>query len=915
MSGITIQKIKVLRGPNIWARRPVLEVLTDIGKYEELPSNRIPGFPERLIQQIPSLYSHHCSEGRPGGFLERLRTGTWMGHILEHVVLELQALAGMESGFGRTRGTGRPGQYKVVVDYKDPDACRMCIALGVELLEAVAEDRPLPFDLHARLEEVREMGERNLLGPSTRAIVDAARRRGIPWLRLNNSSLIQLGYGRRQRRIQAAETSFTSNIGVEIASDKQLTKELLARVGVPVPEGMVVSSADAAWDAAREIGLPVVVKPADGNQGRAVSVDLSTEEQVREAYRLAAEEAAQVLVEQFVEGEDYRLLVVNGELVAAAHRRPAQVVADGLRTVRELVEAANVDPLRGSGHGSALTRIRMDGSAELVLSKQNLTWDSIPPTGKVVLLRECSNLSTGGTATDVTDEVHPDTACLAVLAAQAVGLDVAGIDVVCRSIRRPLSKQGAVVEVNAAPGLRMHLYPSHGRPRPVGDAIVDMLFPPEVPARIPIVAVTGTNGKTTVTRMIAHIYSSMKEFVGMATTDGVYFDGVRRVKGDCSGPASAESVLRHPQVSVAVLETARGGILRAGLGWDRCTVGVVLNIAADHLGLEGIDTLEQLARVKRVVVEEVARDGYAVLNAEDPLVVEMAGHCRGGIIYFAADPTGPVISAHLAAGCRAVYLRDGHVILAEGSEETALVRAADIPATYSGLVPFQILNALAAAAACWGAGVPRHYIRLGLRTFQADDTTAPGRFNVFSVAGATVIVDYAHNGHAMRAVSAVVETLRPGRAIAVITAPGDRRDEDIADAAAAAARAFNHLVVREDKDLRGRHPGEVALLITQAAKHANPMVTLTTILDETEAIDYTLSTLKSGDFALICADDVEAVLERVRETAAHTVSPSPGIRRPNTPPFSSPARSLRPAHFVEAAGPGEDPATLTPFTE
>jgi cyanophycin synthetase len=880
MGDIKIKRIKTLTGANIWAYRPVIEILADIGKYEKLPSNQLPNFTERLVEAIPTLWTHRCSEGRPGGFLERMRLGTYMGHIVEHVILELQSLAGQDVGFGRTRQTGRYGEYQIVVDYRDPEAAKMAAGLAVELVEALAEGQPLPFDLKERIEEIRDTAESHVLGPSTQAIVDAARRRGIPWFRLNDQSLVQLGQGAHARRIQAAETSHTANIGVEIASDKDLTKSLLQKVGVPVPEGEVVTTPQDAWRAAQEIEGPVVVKPYAGNQGKAVSVNLTTEEQVKQAVALAQEISEEVIVEQFIEGEDCRLLVVDHKLVAAAQRRPAQVVADGLHTVRQLVQMVNDDPRRGSGHGSALTRIRTDAAAELTLTKQDLTWESVPPPGQMVLLRDNSNLSTGGTATDVTDDVHPDNALLAVLAAKTIGLDIAGVDVVCKSIKRPLSEQGgAVVEVNAAPGLRMHVYPSEGKSRPVGDAIVEMLFPSEPGARapfesnarIPLIAISGTNGKTTVTRMVTHIYTTMQKYVGMTTTDGIYFNGVRRVKGDSAGPRSAESVLQHPLVEVAVLETARGGILRSGLAWDRSLVSVVLNIANDHMGLEGIDTLERLARVKRVIIESVSREGYGVLNAEDPLVADMASDCPGKVIYFGMDQSTPVMTGHLASGGRGAYFCEGNLVLAEGSKETVLMKAVDIPATHGGIIPFQVQNALAAAAAAWGAGVPLESIRLGLRTFQTDDKSAPGRFNMFNVGRARVIVDYGHNPHALKAVQGAVAQMRPRRAIGVIAAPGDRRDADIQELAFIAAHTFSHVIIREDDDLRGREPFEVAHLIRETIQRTNPAVTIEIIRDEAEATSHALKMAGEGDLVMIFVDRVDATLEQVRR-AARTVA-------------------------------------------
>ncbi len=866
MSEIEVKKIKVLTGPNIWAYRPVLEVLAQIGKYEELPSNKIDGFTDRLVALIPTLWEHRCSEGRPGGFLERLRVGTYMGHIIEHIILELQSLAGLDVGFGRTRGTERYGEYRIVVDYKDEESGKMCVYLAVELAAKLAESIPIDFNLADKIAEIREVSEDNVLGPSTQAIVDAARRRRIPWFRLSTGSLVQLGMGKLARRIQASETSNTSNIGVEIASDKDLTKELLDKVGVPVPHGSVVRSADEAWDVAQDLGRPVVLKPYDGNQGKAVSVNLTTEEQVRTAFNLAGEFSRRVIVEQYLPGKDFRLLVVGGKLVAAAERKPAQVVADGQHDINNLVRMLNEDPRRGAGHGSVLTRIRMDAAAELTLSKQGYTWESVPSAGTVVFLRDNSNLSTGGTATDVTDLVHHDNAAIAVLAAQTIGLDVAGVDVVCENIKRPLAEQGGgIVEVNAAPGLRMHVYPSEGKSRPVGDAIIDLLFPDKTDARIPIIAVTGTNGKTTTTRMIAHIYSTMKNYVGMTTTDGIYFDGIRRVKGDCAGPRSAEAVLQHPMVEVAVLETARGGILRSGLAFDKCTVGVVLNVAADHLGLEGIETPERLARVKRVVIESVSDKGYGVLNADDPLTVDMAEDCTGEVIFFGMNRSSRPLALHLAGGGRAAFYRNGDLVLAEGSHEDVLVRAADIPATYNDLIPFQVSNALAAAAACWGAGVPLDAISLGLRTFQTDENSAPGRFNMFPYGQATVIVDYGHNPHAMRAIQTALSAMKPKRKIGVIAAPGDRRDVDIQEFAVVAANTFDRIIVREDYALRGRDRGEIANLIAETIQRTRPSLPLTVILDEHEAVQEALGMARPGDTLVLLIDSVDDVIEQVKQ--------------------------------------------------
>ncbi|MDQ6693044.1 MAG: cyanophycin synthetase [Chloroflexota bacterium] len=889
MYDIRVEKIKAYRGPNIWALFPVLEIVADIGPYEGVTTDTLVGFTERLVEVLPGLWEHRCSECRRGGFLEHLRRGTSMEHVFEHVILEIQSLADMPVTFGRSEPTNSLGVYLIAIEYKEAESARICVRLAAEIVEKLARGQALGFDLLEELAEVRDVCQDHILGPSTRAIVDAAEKRGIPWLRLDENSLVQLGHGRYARRIRASATSLTPAIASNTASDKDLTKTLISRVGVPVPLGEVVTDEEGAWRAAeaiiaRELGVAVVVKPYDGNQGKAVSVNLTTEDQVRQAFTLAMAVSRRVIVEQYLPGDDYRLLVVNGKMVAAALRRPAQVVADGLHTIRELVDMVNADSRRGSGHGAALTRIRLDGAAELTLLKQGLSWESVPAPGEVVLLRDNSNLSTGGTATDVTRRVHPDNATLAVQAAKAVGLDVAGVDLVCMDISLPLAEQrGAVVEVNAAPGLRMHLYPSEGTPRPVGEAIASMLFPRNAPSRVPLLAVTGTNGKTTVTRMIGHVYSTLKKFVGMTTTDGIYFGGILREKGDCSGPQSAEQVLQHPDVEVAVLETARGGIMRAGLGWDRSTVSVVLNVSGDHLGVGGVDTIEQLARVKRVVIESVSRSGYGVLNADDPLVAAMSGYCPGKVIFFGIDRLSETISRHLADGGRAVYLqrseqgsRNGAVVFAEGAAETTLLKVGDIPATYGGRVMFQAQNALAATAACWGAGVPLDMIRLGLKTFRADDKMAPGRFNLFDVGGYEAIVDYGHNTSAYKAIQAVVKQAESRRSIGVVATPGDRRDIDIRELAAVAAHTFDYIVVYEGSDLRGRQPGEAAGIITATVAGLRPELPTIIIPDETDAIAHAMTIAEPGDLVVLFVAQVEKAIVQVKGKAAEAIEAQTG---------------------------------------
>src|SRR5215217_5820034 len=733
--GVTVRATQMWRGPNIAAYMPVIRVTLDIGPYEQHPSTNFPSFVERLTRWLPGIATHECGLGRPGGFVERLRSGTYLAHIVEHITLELQNLIGFPVAFGRARGTGEPGVYTVVFAYKEEQPAKAAFETALRLTLAAMHDES--FALEAELDQLRDLADTYKLGPSTGTIVAAARARDIPVLRLTpKDSLVQLGYGVYQKRIQASETSNTRAIAVDMCQNKEMTNRMLRAVGVPVPDGRPVESADDAWAAAQEIGLPVVVKPEDGNQGKGVSVNLHTEAEIRAAYDIARAFRSGVLVERFISGHDYRLLVVNGQMVAAARRDPAQVVGDGQHTIRELVEEVNRDPRRREGHSSSLTRIRLDGAVDLALSQQGLTLDAVPEPDRAVKLRSNGNLSTGGTATDVTDEVHPRNAQLAEQAAQILALDVAGIDVICQDIRRPLREQGgAIVEVNAAPGLRMHLHPASGQPRDVGVSIVGMLFPRDAPSRIPIIAITGTNGKTTVTRLVAHMYETARRVVGMTSTEGTYIGGELVIEGDCSGPRSARAVLLHPHVEVAVLETARGGILREGLGFDWCSVGVVTNVSGDHLGLRGIDTVEDLTRVKQVVIENVHKDGAAVLNADDPLVAEMAAATDARVVYFSTNPHNPVHDAHISQGGSCVYVENGAIMLAKNGQRDELVSLDRVPFTLGGKVRFQVQNALAAVAAAWSAGLNPAMIVRALTTFVTDDATVPGRFNVSDIGG------------------------------------------------------------------------------------------------------------------------------------------------------------------------------------
>jgi cyanophycin synthetase len=861
-SVVTTRAIRMLRGPNRYAHMPVIQADLDIGPYENQPSSQFPGCVERLLEWMPGLATHTCSTGRPGGFIERMRRGTYLAHIVEHLTIELQNMMGFEVSFGRAQSTDEAGVYRVIVAYEEEQPARAAFAAAIEIALAAFHDQP--FDMAAELERLQHLADEISFGPSTASIVEAARERNIPVVRLTEtSSLVQLGYGIHQKRIQASETSLTSAIAVDMCQDKPLTNHMLRSVGVPVPEGYNAESADAAWAVAQQIGLPVVIKPEAGNQGKGVSVNLRSEAEVRAAYAVASLFDKRVLVERYIVGDDYRLLVVGGTMIAAARREPAHVVGNGKHTIEELVAMVNQDPRRRPGHASSLTRLSLDDATDLVLQGQQLNRNSVPKKGRIVRLRTNANLSTGGTATDVTDIVHPANVQVAQLAAQIMGLDIAGIDMLCNDIRRPLSEQGgAIVEVNAAPGLRMHLHPTSGTPRDVGTPIINMLYPKDSPARIPIIAVTGTNGKTTVTRLIAHLFETARKVVGMTTTEGVYIAGERIISGDCSGPQSARAVLLHPRVEVAVLETARGGILREGLAFDACSVGVVTNISADHLGLGGINTLEELARVKQVVVEAVAPDGVAVLNAEDPLVAEMAAASDGPVIYFSQNPDHHVVTAHLAAGERCVLIENGWITLAQGDSRIELVELERVPFTYQGRVMFQIQNALAGTAAAWGAKMNPAIIARGLTTFQSDAQTVPGRFNLSEINGIELIVDYGHNTAALQALAQAVQTLGKRRTILAIGLPGDRRNEDVLNTVQASLDFADAYLFFDLDNLRGRKAGELPELMCSAIPNDRDCMIVS---DEIVAINTAWAWASPGDRVVLIIDNVDRGLQQIAE--------------------------------------------------
>lgn len=893
--GMRVIERSIYRGPHIHGDVPMVRIRLDLGPLEEWPTDRLPGFTEALVALLPSLDSHGCSYHAPGGLVRRMQEGTWLGHVTEHVALELQNMAGCSVTRGKTRSVrGQPGVYDVMYAWAEEDAALLAGRLALQLVDSLLPpplrglsglDRIWPeeesprftgqaFDLEPALQALRRLVRRSVLGPTTRALVQEAERRGIPVMRLDDQSLVQLGWGARQQRLRASITGRTAFLAVEAAGDKDLTKTLLAEAGVPVPEGEVVRSAEEAVEAAERLGYPVVTKPLDGNHGRGVCLRLQGPEEVRRGFDAAAQHGRRVVVERFLQGRDHRILVIGGKVVAAAERVPAHVVGDGFRTVAELVEEANRDPRRGEGHENVMTRIVVDEEVRRILARDGLSPDSVPHGGRIVWLRDTANLSTGGTAVDRTDEIHPENAMLACRAALALGLDVAGIDFLATDIRMPVRESGGgVVEVNAAPGFRMHLQPSEGRPRDVARPVIDMLFPRGVDGRIPVLAVTGTNGKSTTARMVARILQESGLTVGLTTTSGVEVNGRKIVSADASGPRSARMVLRDPMVEAAVLETARGGLLREGLGFDRCDVGAVLNIAADHLGLKGIDTLEDLAWVKSVVVEAVRRGGSSVLNADDPLVAEMASRAGGRIVWFSMQGGAEMpdrLRQHIEQGGLAVVREagpgGGEIVVHDDGRRLPLMGAAEIPATLGGIAAFNIQNALAAVAMAYAQGVTLPTIHTALADFRSSFEACPGRLNIHDAHGFRVILDYAHNPAGLLALREVVQAMRSSyrRCIAMVNTPGDRRDEDIRELGRIAAQTFDDLVFREQPDRRGRQPGEVMGLMREGAISVGfPPERTYMVAEEPAAAEACLRMARQGDLVVLLPTHVDAVWRQV----------------------------------------------------
>lgn len=862
-----ILKTQTLRGPNYWSVRYHKLVLLrlDLEDLAERPSNQIEGFYDGLVEALPSLVEHFCSPGVRGGFLKRVTDGTMMGHILEHVALELQTLAGMPVGFGRTRETATDGIYQVVFQYQYEQAGRYAGRAAFRLCQNIIDTGSYPpEELDKDLRDLREIKEQSALGPSTEAIVREAEALDIPWMELDARAMIQLGCGRYQKRIQASLTANSSILSVELASDKESTKRLLRNSGVPVPRGAVVYYLDDLRQAIEDVGgYPIVIKPLDGNHGRGITINIDSWDWAETAYDAARAVSDGVIVERFYRGRDHRVLVVNHQLVAVAERIPAHVVGDGQLTVDELIQKTNQDPRRGAGHDNVLTRITVDRTAWEVLDQQGFTLDTVLKEGEICYLRATANLSTGGVAIDRTAQIHPENVWLAERVSRLIGLDVAGIDIVTEDISKPLREvDGVIVEVNAAPGLRMHVAPSEGIPRNVAEPIVRMLFPPGTPRRIPIISITGTNGKTTTTRLTAHIFKQTQKVVGYTTTDGIYVNDYLLEKGDTTGPQSAQVILQDPTVEVAVLETARGGILRSGLGFQQCDIGAVLNVAADHLGIGDIETVDDIAHLKSVVPESARPSGYAILNADDERVAAMANRVRAQVAYFSMQADNPLVLAHTQQGGLAAVYENGYLTILKGDWILRIDKAESVPVTLGGRAPFMIANALAASLIAFAQGVTIDHIRAALKSFVASTSQTPGRMNLFDMGNYHVLVDYAHNPASYEALGSFVENW-PGLCIGVVGGPGDRRDEDFVTLGRLSAKIFDRILVKEDDDARGRPRGNGAELIAQGISQEDTQASYEVILKEPEAIASALDTATDGCLVVILPEKVDQAIAAI----------------------------------------------------
>jgi len=855
-----------MRGPNYWSvRRHKLIVMTlDLEELEEFPTNKIEGFYDRFTTMFPSIYSHRCSVGTAGGFFQRVEEGTWMGHVIEHIALEIQTLAGMDVGFGRTRGYGEEGVYHVVFAYMEEKAGIFAAKSATRIAQALIDG--VGYDLEADLQEMREIREADRLGPSTGSIIAEAQSRGIPWIRLNKYSLCQLGYGANQKRIQATVTSDTSSIGVEIACDKEDTKHLLGQAQVPVPKGDIIRSERGLKEAIGYVGYPIVLKPINGNHGRGITANVNNWEDALVAFEAAKAISRSVIVEKYITGEDYRLLVINYKLVAAAKRTPAHIEGDGSSTIQQLIDSVNEDPRRGYGHEKVLTIIKVDDMTKGILEAAELTLDSVLPEGKILQLKDTANLSTGGTATDVLDLVHPANVFMAERISKIIGLDICGIDVMTSDISVPLKETGgAVLEVNAGPGFRMHLAPTSGLPRNVAFPVIDMLFPPGASSRIPIIAVTGTNGKTTTTRLIAHMIKMKGYKVGYTTSDGIYIQNRLMDIGDCTGPVSAEFVLKDPTVEFAVLECARGGLLRAGLGFHKCDIGIVTNVAPDHLGLKGIHTIEQLAKAKGVIPETVVPEGHAILNADDDLVYAMRKSVECKVALFSMDEESDRIKRHAANGGISAIYENGFITICRGEWKMRIIKAVNVPLTFGGKAAFMIQNVLPAVLTGYLNGFSLDDIRVALESFIPSASQTPGRLNMFNFKNYQVLLDYAHNPAGLRALQGMVEKMEGSPKVGIIAGIGDRREVDNTEIGKIACEMFDEIIIRQDKNLRGKTGEELIAMLQNGIRSINPDKKVTVIPSEKEAITHAVKNVTKGSLIILCSDVVPDALNLVKQ--------------------------------------------------
>ena len=861
-----ILKVQALRGPNIWSvqRKKLIQMRLDLEEMEQFPTNKIEGFRERIEAMFPTMIEHRCSEGVRGGFFSRIERGTWMGHVIEHIALEIQTLAGMETGFGRTRETKTPGIYNVVFSYTEENVGMFAAESSVAIAEALIKGTD--YDLEADIKKMREIRERVRLGPSTGSIVEEAVARDIPWIRLGTNSLVQLGYGINQMRFQATITCKTSSIAVDIACNKEQTKKMLDDASIPVASGGICVDEEDLEAVVKKIGYPIVLKPLDGNHGKGASINVKTWEDAVAGLAYAKKYSHRIIVEKFITGFDFRVLIIDNKLVAAAKRVPAHVVGNGKDHIQQLIDTTNLDPRRGYGHENVLTEIDVDRDTLDLLEKLNYTLETIPKSGEIVYLKSTANLSTGGTSVDVTDMMHPENVFLCERISRVIGLDICGVDIMAENLTQPLKENGGcILEVNAAPGFRMHLAPSEGLPRNVASPVIDMLYPPGKPSRIPIIAVTGTNGKTTTTRLLAHIVKNNGYKVGFTTSDGIYIQNHMLEKGDTTGPVSAEYILKDPTVEFAVLETARGGILRSGLGFSRCDIAVITNIQEDHLGLSDIHTLEDLARVKSTVVKSVKKDGWAILNAEDEQCVKIGQELSCNVAYFSMDEENPLIKKLCKEGKIVCVYENGFITVKKGEWKIRIERATHVPLTMGGKAKFMIANVLAATLASYLQGFKTEDISTSLQTFIPSAAQTPGRMNIFDFKKFKVMIDFAHNPSGYRGVEDFLSSVNAYKKIGIIAGVGDRRDEDIKECAKIAGRMFDHIIIRQEKHLRGRTEEEIIGLIMEGIAESGRNVTHEIITKEVEAIKHAINSAEEGTFITALSDVVTNAIEIVQE--------------------------------------------------